>query len=204
MYHFRIGFKDGDDLMGRRQVFTRSELLDQAKLVLLEHGYEGFQLKLLAKSLVGARSTIYQYFANKEEIVAACMRRVMEDILNKASAIDESDCMQALKQLLTVYLTEADFHRLIGYANKVNTAKSAAAEKDLEFVEQAHKILQQQLERLFIRADAEGHLNSNIPLPAMIGAFFNLINTPNMLDLPIPQWSEVLFQLWLEGAGKRQ
>ena len=64
--------------MGRRHVFTRSELLDHAKRMLLEHGYEGFQLKSLSTRLPGARSTIYQYFANKEEIVAACMRRIME------------------------------------------------------------------------------------------------------------------------------
>lgn len=50
--------------MGRRHVFTQSELLDHAKRMLLEHGYEGFQLKSLAERLAGARSTIYQYYAN--------------------------------------------------------------------------------------------------------------------------------------------
>jgi AcrR family transcriptional regulator len=188
--------------MGRKQVFSRSELLDQAKRVLLDHGYDGFQLKLLSQSLAGARSTIYQYFANKEEIVAACMRRVMEDILQQASAIDETDCMDALQQLLTVYLSEAGLHQLLGYAHKVNKANSAAAATDLDFVEEAHQTLRQQLERLFGRAQAEGYLNPDIPLPAMIGVYFNLINTPNMMNLPISQWSKILYRLWLEGAGK--
>jgi len=189
--------------MGRKQVFTKSELLDQAKKVLLEHGYEGFQLKLLSKSLLGARSTIYQYYANKEEIAASCMRRVMEDILQEASGIDETDCMKALQNLLTVYLKEAGFHQLLGYAHKINAANSAAAAKDLEFVEQAHLTLKEQLERLFVRAQKEGHLNPSIPLPALIGVFFNLINTPNMMNIPVAQWSEILYQIWLEGAGKR-
>jgi AcrR family transcriptional regulator len=188
--------------MGRKQVFTRSELLDQTKKVLLEYGYDGFHLKLLSQSLAGARSTIYQYFANKEEIVAACMRRVMEDILERSSAIDETDCMDALEQLLTVYLSEAGLHQLLGYTHKVNRANSSAAAKDLEYVEEAHITLRQQLERLFARAQAEGHLNANIPLPAIIGVYFNLINTPNTMNLPISQWSKILFQLWLEGAGK--
>lgn len=189
--------------MGRKQVFTRSELLDQTKKVLLEHGYEGFQLKLLSQNLVGARSTIYQYFSNKEEIVAACMRRVMEDVLQQASAVDETDCMNALKQLLTIYLKEAGFHQLLGYAHKINIANSAAAAKDLEFVQQAHLTLKEQLERLFVRAQEEGRLNPSIPLPAIIGVFFNLINTPNLMNIPVPQWSEILYRLWLEGAGKR-
>ncbi|WP_256701538.1 hypothetical protein [Paenibacillus sp. P3E] len=44
--------------MGRKQAFTKSELLDQTKQLLLQHGYEGFQLKLLSQNLVGARSYI--------------------------------------------------------------------------------------------------------------------------------------------------
>lgn len=189
--------------LGRKQVFTKSELLDHTKRVLLENGYEGFQLKLLSKSLVGARSTIYQYFANKEEIVAACMRRIMENVLEKASAIDETDCMDALQHLLAVYLEEASFHQLLGYAHKINKANSEAAAKDLEFVEHAHVTLKNQLERLFGRAQEEGHLNPNIPLPAIIGVFFNLIDTPNMMNIPTAQWSKLLYQMWLGGVGGR-
>ncbi|MFP4975190.1 TetR/AcrR family transcriptional regulator [Paenibacillus sp. CN-4] len=189
--------------MGRKQVFTKSELLDQTKRVLLEYGYEGFQLKLLSKSLVGARSTIYQYYANKEEIVAACMKRSMENVLQKASAIDETDCMKALQQLLDVYLEEASFHQLLGYANKINKDNSAAAANDLEFIEQAHVTLKNQLERLFAHAQEEGHLNTSIPLPAIIGVFFNLIDTPNMMNIPTPQWSKLLYQMWLGGVGRR-
>lgn len=188
--------------MGRKQAFTKSELLDQTKQVLLEHGYEGFQLKLLSGNLVGARSTIYQYYANKEEIVAACMKRVMENVLQKSSAIDETDCMIALQNLLTVYLEEAKLHQLLGDAHKINIANSVAAANDLEFVEQAHMTLKNQLERLFVRAQKEGHLNTSIPLPVVIGVFFNLIETPNMMNIPIPQWSKLLYLMWLGGAGR--
>ena len=188
--------------MGRKQAFTKSELLDQTKKVLLENGYEGFQLKLLSKSLVGARSTIYQYYANKEEIVAACMKRVMENVLQKASALDETDCMTALQNLLTVYLEEADFHQLLGDAHKINTANSVAAASDLEFIEQAHMTLKNQLELLFVRAQEEEHLNTSIPLPVIIGVYFNLIETPNMMNIPTPEWSKLLYRMWLGGAGR--
>lgn len=189
--------------MGRRQVFTKSELLFQTKQLLLEYGYEGFQLKLLSKRLDGARSTIYQYYANKDEIIAACMKQVMEDILQHTTAIDETDCMPALQQLLTVYLREADFHQLLGSAHKVSPANSPAAALDLEFVEQAHQTLRVQLERLFIRAREEGHLNPDIPLHVSMGIFINLINIPNVMNMPTPQWSELLFRVWLDGAGNR-
>lgn len=188
--------------LGRKQVFSRTELLDHAKQLLLEHGYDGFHIKKLSKRLAGARSTIYQYFSNREEIVAACMRHVMEDVLRQASAVDETDCLGAIRQLHEIYLREHGFHQLLADAFKIDTSRSAAAKADLEFVEQAHMALQRQLERLFARALEEGHLREDIPLPVMIGVFFNLINTSNWSDLPASQWSDMLFRLFLEGAGK--
>ncbi|MEK5240502.1 TetR/AcrR family transcriptional regulator [Paenibacillus sp. FSL L8-0470] len=186
--------------MGRKQSFTETELLDTTKKLVLEYGYDGFHLKLLSQHLSGARSTIYQYYSNKEEIVAACMKRVMATVLANASAIDEADSMDALEQLLLVYVEESALHQLLGNAAKINTANSSAAARDLEFIEEAHKTLKIQLSRLFERAQQEKSLRQDIPLPVLIGVFFNLIDTPNMLNIPVPAWGKLLFQMWIGGA----
>ncbi|WP_379156252.1 TetR/AcrR family transcriptional regulator [Paenibacillus sp. sgz5001063] len=186
--------------MGRKQSFTETELLDMTKKLVLEYGYDGFHLKLLSQHLSGARSTIYQYYANKEEIVAACMKRVMAMVLENALAIDETDPMHALEQLLLMYVEESTLHQLLGNASKINTANSSAAARDLEFIEEAHKTLKIQLSRLFERAQQDKGLRQDIPLPVLIGVFFNLIDTPNMLNIPTPDWGKLLFQMWIEGA----
>ncbi|MEK3880826.1 TetR/AcrR family transcriptional regulator [Paenibacillus sp. FSL M7-0420] len=186
--------------MGRKQSFTETELLDTTKQLVLEHGYDGFHLKLLSQHLSGARSTIYQYYANKEEIVAACMKRVMSAVLDKALAIDEADPMDALEQLLLIYVEESALHQLLGNANKINTANSSAAARDLEVIEAGHQTLKIQLSRLFERAQQNQDLRQDIPLPVLIGVFFNLIDTPNMLNIPTPAWGKLLFQMWIGGA----
>lgn len=186
--------------MGRKQSFTETELLDTTKQLVLEHGYDGFHLKLLSQHLSGARSTIYQYYANKEEIVAACMKRVMAAVVDKALAIDEADPMDALEQLLLIYVEESALHQLLGNANKINTANSSAAARDLEYIEAGHQTLKIQLSRLFERAQQNQDLRQDIPLPVLIGVFFNLIDTPNMLNIPTPAWGKLLFQMWIGGA----
>lgn len=186
--------------MGRKQTFTTTELLDMTKKLVLEHGYDGFNLKLLSQHLSGARSTIYQYYSNKEEIVAACMKRVIANVLEQALSIDESDPMKALEQLLLIYVEEAALHQLLGDASKINTSNSPAAAKDLEFIEDAHTTLKAQLSRLFGRAQQDKILRQDIPLPVLIGVFFNLINTPNMLNIPTSDWGRLLFQTWIGGA----
>lgn len=192
----------GEVIMGRKPSYTESELLDITKKLVLEHGYDGFHLKLLSQHLPGARSTIYQYYANKEEIVAACMKRVISSVIEKASAIDETDTLQALQELLSIYVDESKLHQLLGDAHKINTTNSAAASRDLEVVEQGHTTLKIQLTRLFRRAQQEKNLREDIPLPVLIGGFFNLINTPNMINVPNPQWSKLLFQMWIGGAQR--
>ena len=186
--------------MGRKQSFTETELLDTTKKLVLEHGYDGFHLKLLSQHLSGARSTIYQYYANKEEIVAACMKRVIATVLDNASAVDETDPMDALEQLLLIYVEEATLHQLLGDSSKINTANSTAAARDLEFIEEAHKTLKIQLSRLFERAQQDKVLRQDIPLPVLIGVFFNLIDTPNMLNIHTPDWGKLLFKMWIGGA----
>ncbi|RUS45083.1 TetR/AcrR family transcriptional regulator [Cohnella sp. AR92] len=189
--------------MGRRKNFTESELLDATKKLLLDHGYDGFHLKLLSEHVPGARSTIYQYYSNKEEIVAACMKRVMAQMILRSSEVDETDAMEALRHILLIYAEESDFHRLLGDLHKINTANSAAAARDLDYVEQGHVTLKRQLMGLFDRACAEGKLRRDVPLPALIGVFFGLINVPNAMKLPSDEWSKVLFDMWLNGAGQK-
>lgn len=186
--------------MGRKQTFTTSELLDITKKLVLEHGYDGFHLKLLSQHLPGARSTIYKYYANKEEIVAACMKRVISTVVEKASAIDETDSMHALQELLCIYVEESKLHQLLSDAHKINKTNSAVALCDLDVIEQGHSSLKVQLDRLFQRAQQENKLREDIPLPVLIGVFFNLINTPNMMNVPAPQWSKLLFKMWMGGA----
>jgi AcrR family transcriptional regulator len=188
-----------DPQLGRKQSFTERELLEVTKRLILQHGYDGFHLKLLSQHLPGARSTIYQYYSNKEEIVAACMKRVISKVLKEASKIDETDTMVALQQLLNIYVEESKLHQLLGDAHKIKTDNVKALD-DLDFVEEAHSRLKVQLSGLFEQAQNGGILRKDIPLPVLIGTFFNLINTPNMMNIPTNQWGSLLFETWIGGS----
>ncbi|MGG3450313.1 TetR/AcrR family transcriptional regulator [Domibacillus aminovorans] len=187
--------------MGRKRAFTEEELLDKAEMLIIQHGYSGFHLKLLASHLPGARSTIYQYYANKEEIAAACMKKAMVRALIKAGYVDETDPIEALKQLLRVYMEEADLHYFLGDARKIDVSQSKKAEQNVGEVLAMLKHLRGQLDLLFDRAQKQGTIRSDLPISVMAGLFFQLINTPNTLQLPPHEWADYLFTLWYEGSG---
>lgn len=188
--------------MGRKPIYTKTELLDTTEKLLLERGYDGFHMKLLSEHLSGARSTIYQYYANKEEVIAACLKRAMERIMKRTETIDESDVMVAIHELLRAYIGEAKLHSLLVETTKVNIAVSDMAKEDIDFVVTSHNILKGQLMRIMQKIQQEGYLREDIPLMAMASLFFTLIETPNMLNLPSNEWADLLFKMWFEGVRR--
>lgn len=186
--------------VGRKAIYTKTELLDTTEKLLIEFGYEGFHMKLLSEHLSGARSTIYQYYANKEEVIAACLRRAMERIMKRTENIDESDALVALQELLRAYISEAKLHRLLGETMKVKIAVSDMAKVDVEFVTIGHHLLKAQLFRIMEAVQKVGYLRLDVPILAMVSLFFTLIETPNMLQLPSVDWADLLFKMWFEGV----
>jgi len=138
--------------MARQRAFSRTELLDATENLLLERGYDGFHLKALSETLQGARSTIYEYFSNKDEIVAACMRRTMERMIESCKALDHLTPIDALKKMLFIFVERAHFHQLMQAAPKVDQTASENAKKDLRFVDDGHGKLKTNLMSHFEKA----------------------------------------------------
>lgn len=187
--------------MARQRAFTKEELLDATERLLVERGYDGFHLKGLSEKLSGARSTIYEYYSNKDEIVAACIRRSMEKILSACVGLENLESVTAIKKLLVIFLERANFHKLMQAAPKIDHAVSEKVKLDLIYIDQGHKELKTRLMLLFERAKTEGTLKNNIPLPVIVAVFFHAIDTPNWLQLPPDQWADQLLALWWNGGG---
>lgn len=186
--------------MARPRTFTQEELLAATERLLIEHGYSGFHLKMLSEHLGGARSTIYGYYANKEEIVAACMRRSMEKILAASDAWVDTEPATAIRQLFNLFLKQSNFHRLMQEAPKSEQVTSPKAKRDLQYVDQGHELLKKRLMSLFQHAQQTGAIRTDIPLPVIVAVYFHAIDTPNWLGLPDEAWADHLFSLWWNGS----
>ena len=186
--------------MGRKAVYTETELLDATEKLLLTHGYDGFHLKLLSEHVNGARSTIYQYYANKEEVIAACVRRAMQRIMKKIEVIDEADVMQALHETLRAYIEESKLHQILSVVTKVKADQSPNAQADLAYVKDGHDMLKGQLFRLMTRAQQAKKLREDIPIMAILSVFFTFVDVPNTIGVSNEEWTKILFNIWLEGV----
>lgn len=58
----------------------RSDILDAARFLGLRHGMKGVTVEAIAREARVAKPTLYGYFANKDEIFAGVMERLIEEM----------------------------------------------------------------------------------------------------------------------------
>jgi len=88
----------------------RREILDAARELFINEGYEKFSMRGLAKKIDYSPTTIYLYFKDKNELLHAICEGVAEQFMKKLCHIRslESKPLDALRQAL-LYLIEFGF-----------------------------------------------------------------------------------------------
>lgn len=88
----------------------RREILNSARELFINDGYEKFSIRGLAKKIDYSPTTIYLYFKNKDDLLFAICEEVAEQFLTKLSHIRsaESEPLEVLHQAM-LYLVEFAF-----------------------------------------------------------------------------------------------
>ncbi len=93
----------------------RQEIIEKAKEVFAKRGYRNTNLSHISEKCGMGRTTLYQYFANKDEIFYQTMRHTLEEIRSQVEAIaidEELTITEKLKRIV---------HQLIGEGNNNHT-----------------------------------------------------------------------------------
>jgi len=89
----------------------RREILDAARALFINDGYEKFSMRRLAKKIDYSPTTIYLYFEDKDDLLIAICEEVAEQFLSNLSRIraHPSKSIETLRQAL-LYLIEFGFN----------------------------------------------------------------------------------------------
>ncbi len=91
--------------------YHRRALMTVADRLLVEHGYDGMNMNMLAKEANYSKATVYVYFKSKDEIVGALAAERLELMCRELKLVSESDLDTAEKfaeygRVLTEFATE--------------------------------------------------------------------------------------------------
>lgn len=151
----------------------RQRILENARYILLEYGYEEFSIREVAKACGMAVGTIYNYFSTKHDLVVQIMVEHWENYLRLVQQIDheEEGLFQKLRKIfeqLEVFI--GNFHGVWVKAN-IDTREfhtREKLEKHRDFIERLASVLTDIIER-------EVSANPELQLPVDSPSFASFI-----------------------------
>jgi AcrR family transcriptional regulator len=185
--------------MARLRSINEQELMKATEELLLEKGYDGLHFKLLAERLGVGRSTIYEYYANKDELIASYMLNLMDTIIEKCVSLDDSDPIQQLKGLLNIFTSYSHIHKFIQFIPHLKTVHSDKMDEQIKKLDQDHRKLFSIIVNMIKRGQEENYLRKDLLPEIITSIFFNSIQVPRALNIDSKDWSEKLFSVIFNG-----
>src|SRR5699024_5981174 len=136
--------------MTRRKLEHR-ELMQATEELLLEQGYGGFNFSALSTLLKIGRSTLYEYYASKDELIATYMDDLMDHYMDDlAKIVARNHAKEKLVLLIELMITYAHIHGIIKMipllqndSKKVQHLKEKFVQDHLVILEKIREIIEQ-------------------------------------------------------------
>ncbi|MBN8234611.1 TetR/AcrR family transcriptional regulator [Halobacillus kuroshimensis] len=190
--------------MGRKRILTKDDILNVTGEVLRNGGIQEVHFKKLAEELQVSRSTLYEYFKNKEELILSYMRAMMDEMNRKIQAVPpELPPNEKLKQLLHIFLEHADTYHIDQMIHELQTSDKQVA---LFYKTEVHKDLMKthQLMGSWIEEAKEaGIWTTDVSSTLISDVIFHSILFSNRKKIGAEDMTEQLFQMMEHGLSKR-
>jgi AcrR family transcriptional regulator len=189
--------------LARERKISLNELFAQTKQLLLEHGYEGFTFGLLAERLGVARSAIYKYFENKEELITTYMVNEMEEVFIKLEHIHVYPTFdEQFRFLLDFILYHNDLHEMISIGKRI-PENHPKVQENKQRLAQFHKRMYEELEHLIKRGKQEGKIKPHLPNQVILGYIFQSVSVPHFPGISLAEWVESIREIIMYGVMNR-
>ena len=94
-----------DDRRTRQRELIRASILDSARQLLIEQGYEAFSMRKLAKTVGYSAGAIYLYFETKEALLHGLVEDAFDKLLEVLDEVhDDQDSVLSLRNKLHAYV----------------------------------------------------------------------------------------------------
>ena len=186
--------------MGRERKFTTVDLFQSTKHLLLEIGYEGFTISILAEHLNVARGTIYKYYENKDELITAFMLYEMQNFLTELIQIDKIVRFESkFEFLLTIIFNHHEVQHFLDLTKQISVATNEVVRNNIENLGKLHLEMYRYLQDFVDLGKKKDILKKSIPDGLILGFIFQSIAIPNHFGTPHEEWVDSIKQIISHG-----
>ncbi|WP_050616316.1 TetR/AcrR family transcriptional regulator [Bacillus testis] len=186
--------------MARKKKLDHHALMKATEGLLLEKGYNAFTFGLLAERLSVGRSTIYEYYPNKDELIIAYLHGFAYERVKESQDIMQIEDIQAkFREFIRVFLKYSHIQLVIkmleqmeekgAYSNKIQVVREVSK----EIYSDSLLLIQQAKEAGMIKKEANTVFISYV--------IFNLIQIPNFRNQTEEERLEEIMDFILNGVS---
>ncbi|TLG76766.1 TetR/AcrR family transcriptional regulator [Culicoidibacter larvae] len=138
-----------------------------------KYGYKKTNIKMIAQEANVSQVSIYNYFENKENLVLACVKFLMQDILDKSKVILSEPISFEEKLNKVMQLCNGDFNAIIQehFSSTLNDDSGF-----LQLLVETSSVYKSEIYKLYIQAGKdEGWINKDLATESIL-EFINAMN----------------------------
>jgi len=177
----------------------KAAIISAAKELFQEKGFANSSIKEIAAIAHVSQVSIYNYFGSKDALVIECAKAIIQDIIDKASALLATDLPYLDKLNTALSLCTADINA------SLTTYLTESALADKSFTKLLSDGISELLNDLYLHfieaGKSEGYIDPALPTPLIL----KYISAVNTIDLPPESYHEeinALHQMFLHGILK--
>lgn len=183
-----------------RKKLEHQTLMEKTEKLLLEQGYGGFNFSILSKHLNIGRSTLYEYYASKDELVAEYMTELMANYTKELTLItEESDAETQLTQLIQLMIKYAHIHDVLQMIPLMQSDSKPVQKVKDDFVED-HLVIINHIIDIVELGKEQAVIREEIPTTILVNLLFNTINKPSSIDMDLNTWADWVWEIISNGV----
>ncbi|QBP40406.1 TetR/AcrR family transcriptional regulator [Paenisporosarcina antarctica] len=179
--------------MARQKKMDEAEMLKETEKLLLERGYEGFSFKALSANLDIARSTIYEYYSHKDDLITDYMFILVKKVMDEMEKIkSETTGLDTMKEWLKLFMRYDQVHYMISMRSQLDQSESEIARNRLKQMDGLHGKMFFMLSNQVKKAKELGEVRDDLPNELVASFFFHSILSRPANDENIEGWANKL------------
>lgn len=188
--------------MARKKLYYQ-DLMKATEKILLEQGYGGFNFSILAQTIGIGRSTLYEYYSAKDDLIADYMKNVMDHFNADLQVVaGHQDSKEQLQKLIQLMLKYSQIHNIIKILPLLENRSETVIQVKEQF-RQDHLDILQYVRDIIEKGKRESIIRSEIPTDILSMFFFNTINDSGFLPIEEEVWADWIWNILSKGIEPR-
>lgn len=188
--------------MARKKKIDHKELMIETEKLLLETGYDSFHFRLLAERLGVGRSTLYEYYANKDDLITAYVHSFAYERVEESKlvlAID--DLQEQLKAFLRIFLKYNHIQQIVTMITQMEGQNKPQNEENVIHIKKLIKEINAVSLQIIKKGQREGKIRHDLDDMFISYMMFHLIQIPNFRQKSDEERLEQFVDFLLNGVS---